>query len=121
MDRVLACAAWRGAFPQDTVEHINAVASDHNPIILRLHACNDEAVGARTFRYECMWETHTALLEVVRDLRTATPKGDKIDSVTGTADKLRQLSGSLQAWDRTTFGSVRRGIKKLKRELDISR
>lgn len=102
------------------MEHLCAAASDHIPILVRMHAVNDEPMIQRTFKYECMWETHPSLHATVGGAWTA-PDPEAPESVASLAARLKSLSGSLQAWDRETFGKVRRGIKKLERELDLLR
>ncbi|XP_073362264.1 uncharacterized protein [Aegilops tauschii subsp. strangulata] len=117
LDRGVGNAAFVSAFPNANIEHKSAASSDHIPILLRLrdvHACSR---GPRPFKYELCWERDEALPGVV-ETGWARVAGDSVESLHG---KLQGLSADLTHWERTHFGSVRREIDQLKRQVQILR
>jgi hypothetical protein len=67
------------------------------------------------FQYEIMCETHPELKPLVTNTWGA---GGTCDNVQSIQEKLETLSSTLGVWNRDTFGSVRKEIKQLKRELE---
>nr|XP_045088271.1 uncharacterized protein LOC123496916 [Aegilops tauschii subsp. strangulata] len=117
LDRCVATPEWMLAFPQAELEHKVAASSDHAPLLLRLdhvHACRK---GPKPFKYELAWERHPDLVGVVE----IGWKDKPVESVAGIQGKLTLLSDDLSTWERNHFGSVRREISELEKQLDILR
>lgn len=97
------------------VEHLTAATSDHSPILLQLAPQTTGGKGEKRFRYEVMWDTHAELKPPVR--AAWEPDGHNL-TASEVRVKLDALANNLGDWSRTTFGSVRGEIRKLKKELD---
>lgn len=67
------------------------------------------------FGYETAWETHDNLKQTSLDAWTANQPCTRVEDM---KQKLASLSGRLKTWNVDTFGSVRKEIKALKRELE---
>ena len=59
-----------------------------------------------------MWEMHDGLHDLIASSRNRKQEGL---SVSGTKGKLTSLVASLSAWDRYTFGHVRKEIRNFKK------
>jgi hypothetical protein len=68
LDRALATIDWSLRFPETTVRHLTAAASDHDPILLQWEkACGPRRrCGRKLFRYELMWESHEEFLAMLQ-------------------------------------------------------
>ncbi|XP_071679953.1 uncharacterized protein [Lolium perenne] len=100
-----------------SVRHFTAASTDHSPILFsweertRPHRrCTEE----KLFGYEIMWETHEifgATLEHIWQQR------GKATTLVELQEKINAVTGSLQNWSSTTFGSVRKESRELREEL----
>jgi hypothetical protein len=117
LDRALATASWCERYPLAALQHLTAAESDHSAILLRFEPTLEPPLQAKLFRYEAMWETHQDFKPVMdREWRL-----DTCTSMHGLERKLKGLSQSLSEWGRDTFGSVRRELRDLRRQLTYLR
>lgn len=65
-----------------------------------------------------MWDTHA---DVKRTVDDAWLSNGHDPTAAGIRAKLTTLAADFGGWSKSTFGSVRGVIKKLKRELDVLR
>lgn len=65
LDRGIASQAWFDMFPRYEVRVLAPVASDHNPLHLRLDIHGQRRRSPRKFRFENMWTLETGCREVV--------------------------------------------------------
>jgi hypothetical protein len=74
--RALGSAEWCTRFPQAEVRHLADFAtSDHLPILLQMvPRRNTQRRGKKLFRYEPMWETHEAFLEMIKQMWSASDR-----------------------------------------------
>jgi hypothetical protein len=120
LDRVLASSEWCNRFPFATVTHLTAVKSDHSPILLlnEMEAGNQRIALAKPFRYEVMWERHDELKPTVAAGWSGDQGGNSVNMV---REKIDDLARNLGRWGVDTFGSVRKEIRGLKKELELLR
>lgn len=120
LDRALATTSWSNLFPFASVEHLTAVKSDHNPILLlnELESTNLRFALKKPFRYECAWETDTRFQTVVEE---AWRGGGAALSVADIAGKLELVAATFNRWGRSTFGSVRLELRQLRAQLTTLR
>ena len=114
LDRAMATAEWNEMFPQAYLKHLTASTSDHCPILLEFRG-RDRPHLKKEFKYEVMWETHETWPETIMSTWT---EGGATGTVEELSRKLKRISGNLEAWNKNTFGSVRKEIKHLKNELE---
>lgn len=112
LDRALATTEWSEHYPLAVVRHLTAAASDHVPIILSWR--QDEPISSKKkkFKYEMMWETHDDFSSTLAEVW----EGPELTSLQDLQRKLGDVSGHLQRWERTTFVSIRRELRKLNAE-----
>lgn len=116
LDRALGSAEWSAQFPLASLSHLTAAFLDHSPILLDLNGGNEHPRrGSPLFRYEIAWDTHETLKETVQDAWTARHPSERVDEL---KEKLALVSGRLKKGNTDTFGSVRKEIKSLKKELE---
>ena len=114
LDRALANVDWRLNWPNAVVYHLQAVALDHNPIML-------DSVGGRTFtrptfKYEMMWERDPRLFWVVKnawDIQRHT------DLMVNMHRKLKHTRKKLAEWNRTHFRHLAVQIEEARGKLDL--
>jgi len=116
LDRGLANADWCSRFPNATVKHLTAAASDHGPILLRWRSEGRSRQQKRRFRYEQMWETHPDFSETLAE---SWRRDGEATSTLELHAKLKEVSNHLVKWNRTTFGSVRDELWRLNKELEF--
>jgi hypothetical protein len=115
LDRGLANADWCCRFPEASVKHLTAAASDHGPILLQWRSVQRPRKQKRQFRYEQMWETHLDFSNTLAD--SWRRDGEAISTLELKA-KLKGVANHLVQWDRTTFGNVREELRRLHKELE---
>lgn len=70
LDRALCNVEWSLLFPEASVHHLPRTCSDHNPILLKLHAPPPPAAN-RPFHFQAAWLTHPDFHAVVDKARSA--------------------------------------------------
>ena len=114
LDRALANAGWMNKFPMASVSHLTCATSDHAPILVEF-GDTDRLQAQKSFKYEVMWESHEGFKDVVLADWEASPPCLSVEDL---KQKLQTISQGLVKWSRDTFGSVRKEIKRLKKELE---
>ena len=116
LDRALATADWCMRFPLVQLTHLNAAASDHDPILLRWEQEPERGRRRRSkiFRYEVMWESHDEFASMLAQTWQGAGTAHTLQEL---HDKLVSVAGGLSAWDNSIFGHVRRELRSLNAEL----
>jgi hypothetical protein len=117
LDRTLATADWSSRFPDASVRHLAAAASDHGPILFQWR--QSQRVQKHTektnlFRYEMMWETHDEFSPMMLQ---AWQNEGKAETVQELHNKLAAMAKGLSGWVKSVFGHVRFELRKLREEL----
>jgi hypothetical protein len=114
LDRFLAAPAWVDIFPSSVVKHLISATSDHGPILLEYDDSVRRLVPSKTpFHYELMWKSHSDLRTKVE---TCWQEYGPSSSAEALHEKLCSLAGTLGAWGKETFGSVKKEIRKLEND-----
>jgi hypothetical protein len=119
LDRALGSAEWRAQFPLACVQHVDMATSDHSALSIQLSEDVPASRGMqRLFRYEMMWERHDELKPTVAAGWSGDQGGNSVNMV---REKIDDLARNLGRWGVDTFGSVRKEIRGLKKELELLR
>ena len=109
-------------FADCQVENVITYSSDHYAVLVSIgngFKCNEAKPFSQTFRYEAMWARAADYMEVVEKSWKEGSEGPR--NIQSVWSNLKKMAGSLQKWSMSTFGSVRKEIKKLERWLAILR
>ena len=107
LDRALATTDWINRFPEATLCHLTAAASDHSPIVLSWRRQHGRPKGKRSkglFRYELMWESHDNFSSA---LSQSWQEEGSASTLQELQRKLAAISATLNDWGMNTFGHVR--------------
>ncbi|KAG2583695.1 hypothetical protein PVAP13_6KG193318 [Panicum virgatum] len=122
LDRALGDDAFLASLGESEVHHIPLTESDHCGVLVevreRVLVSRNGRRKPKPFRYENMWKSHGEYMDFVT--RTWDP-GDGTQDLAAAAGALSSLQGSLKAWDREVFGSVKKQGKELRAELEVER
>lgn len=118
LDRAVANGEFTAAFNDYHVQHIIATSSDHYAILNGI-AQSDFYRGHKPvhqgFKFEAMWLRAADYRETLE--RSWADGRTGVLSLQATWDNLHRVAGSLRAWSRDSFGSIRKQINKLERRL----
>ena len=116
LDRGLANPAFLDLFRDTKVWHVQTTESDHCCLLLECFRAKPSGRRARRrFRYENMWRRDPSYTLAVE---SAWQEPDDQASMSQLANRLGELGRSLSDWDHTTFGSVRKNLAKLRKDLE---
>jgi len=119
LDRGLANASFLDLFREVKVWHIQTTESDHCCLILEClpHvSCNRRK--KKNFRYENMWCRDPSYMALIRDTWDGA---DGAADLNGVQNRLGKIQGSLQDWEHNVFGSVRKTLANLRKDLEHER
>ncbi|XP_019178992.1 PREDICTED: uncharacterized protein LOC109174182 [Ipomoea nil] len=98
LDRALCNLEWRIRFPDASVEHLQRVASDHTPLLIRLFGGRRDTISNPFhFRFQAAWLAH-------QDLPTLVQRS--WDTGRGLTDNIQKISHDLSDWNKTIFGNI---------------
>jgi hypothetical protein len=119
LDRGFANGDFLDLFQSVKVWHVQTAESDHCALVLEcLKRQHRRARRRRGFCYENMWRRGPSY----RQLVTATWNSlDRPSSLGALRANLDNISCSLSDWEHSTFGSVRKEMVRLRRELEQER
>jgi hypothetical protein len=72
----------------------------------------------KNFRYENMWQRDPSYMALIRDSWDQNPVGQDLEAM---HSKLRSMQANLQTWDKNVFGSVKKNLADLRKELELER
>jgi len=70
------------------------------------------------FRYENMWRRDSSYTRMVE---TAWSRLDNPMNLSQLSSQLEGMTGMMKVWEKSSFGSVRQELKRLRRELESVR
>lgn len=106
---------WMG-FPETSVWHVQTAESDHCCLLINfLQSGSSRREETKPFRYENMWRRDESFDKLVR---SSWGDGAPTQNLNELQARLSGLQDSLQVWERNIFGSVRKNLVKLRRELE---
>ncbi|CAM8882279.1 unnamed protein product [Rhodiola kirilowii] len=115
LDRVLANADWRDAFPFAQVTHITTCTSDHYSLLIDL-LTSSRKHKSRSFKFEPMWLRQKDFGDVVKEAWQNS--GGDSQSLTS---RLQQCGEYLKRWNGKVFGPVKTKMRNLKDQLEVIR
>jgi hypothetical protein len=115
LDRVVADPAWSEMFSDVRVRHLILSRSDHCSVLMELRRDAWETKGARTFRYEIMWERVETLSVEIKKVWCSM--ADK-ENLGGLVYALRNMQKALRHWSMEQFGAVFGELNDLRKLLE---
>lgn len=115
LDRGLATRAFLDMFHEVRVTHIQTTESDHCALLIECTKVRQRRGRRRNFRYENMWRRDPTCMDTVEKAWTPT---DRPATLLQVRQQLGRVQGSLQIWEDTVFGSVRKEMTQRRKELE---
>ncbi|KAL3826043.1 hypothetical protein ACJIZ3_022072 [Penstemon smallii] len=114
LDRACANEAWIDMFPHHRVVHLEALNSDHQPILIELSKKKEFRRGRRNrgFKFEAMWLKSEDCARVIKENWQPTNSGG-VD----TWDNLDSCRIGLMTWSEDSCSKVKKKVAKLKNEV----
>jgi hypothetical protein len=122
LDRAVANGDFMHIFDDCDVVNVITTTSDHFAISINLKKNSDDIAERPVqsgFRFEAAWLRSPEYTQVVEQAWVAD--GPSPTSLRATWARLQVVASSLKKWSADTFGSVRKEIQKLERELKTLR
>ncbi|KAF7843116.1 reverse transcriptase [Senna tora] len=120
LDRCFCNLVAREQYQNAMVIHLEAISSDHNPLIIDLKPMVKK--GRRPFKFENMWMEHEDYAEVVGEgWDWEEGKDDVIDQMTILSKRLDHCGRFLSDWGKKAFPNNRKEIEKLTNEISVCR
>ncbi|KAJ7972874.1 reverse transcriptase [Quillaja saponaria] len=114
LNRAFASTDWRLLFPRAVLTHLFTIASDHNPILLKMEG--EPSFQPCPFKFEEIWTRDDRSKLVVENSWKNHTNGSHAFSLN---HKLKRARAALKDWNRNEFGKVQARIKTLKCQIDI--
>lgn len=104
IDRALANEEFRQQFRFTKVRHISAAESDHCFVLLEFRVQRDDhgRRGARLFRYENVWQTHSDYEKVVSDCWRGQQRTPDLQ---GISESLTAMQRRLEPWGKKNLAA----------------
>lgn len=115
LDRGLATDSFLSLFKEVKVWHVQTTTSDHCALVVEsLEQSLNRRCRKRSFRYENMWQWDPSYMVLIHDAWPQTGVGGMRD----VQNWLQEVQSSLRSWEQNIFGSVRKTLASLRRELE---
>ncbi|XP_073367971.1 uncharacterized protein [Aegilops tauschii subsp. strangulata] len=116
LDRATCTCDFTGLFPGTEVENIVTEESDHMALVVRVRdLVTEKPRGDRPFRFEEMWLRHDDYEAMFQRIWGQVQGQHKSPGV--VCGRLHEITKEMQRWGRVVFGSVRKQIQRLKKQL----
>jgi hypothetical protein len=118
LDRAVGNGAFSAMFDNCRVENVITTTSDHLALAISLESFAAPVAWPPVqsgFKFEVAWLRSPEYKDVMQSTWAASKLGPP--SLQGTWASLHYVAGSLKKWSQETFGSIRRKIKGLERQL----
>lgn len=103
LDRGFANPPWKLAFSDATITHLQALNSDHRPLLFQIRLAQPSL--PKPFRFESMWITHPGTGAIIN---YAWHRSSSFPS------RLKNTKVALKDWNKYSFGRVYDKIRVLK-------
>jgi hypothetical protein len=114
LDHALANTHWNNMHPEATLHHLEAMRSDHRPILLETEVTTVPG-RSNSKKFEAKWLKEDSFREVVEKAwekaNVEVPKG-------GVLEKLAHLHSSLHAWDSEIQQQPKKRLRAAQRKLE---
>lgn len=119
LDRAFANASFEDLFKKIRVVHEQTTESDHCCLVIECSRSNQgKGRRRRRFRYENMWRRDPSYLWLVKE---SWGDANHIQSMQQLQTKLGNMRASFQDWEASVFGSIRKELGSLRRDLEDER
>ncbi|XP_039791741.1 uncharacterized protein LOC120657488 isoform X2 [Panicum virgatum] len=122
LDRAVANGHFIQLFEDYHVENVITSTSDHYAILVSINRdsqYNDRSSFDNNFKYEAMWARAPDYNDIVEKKWKEDFEGPR--NLQSFWSNLSRMATSLKHWSSRTFGSIRKEIKKLERQLAMLR
>jgi len=122
LDRAVANGHFIQLFDDYHVENVITSTSDHYAILVSINRdsqYNDRSSFDNNFKYEAMWARAPDYNDIVEKKWKEDFEGPR--NLQSFWSNLSRMATSLKHWSSRTFGSIRKEIKKLERQLAMLR
>lgn len=116
LDRVFANDVISMVFDEIKVWHIQTAESDHCGLLLECRRKGDgRGKPNRPFRYENMWRRDDTYID---QIKTTWAEATEVHNLEHLQQNLARIHASLQRWEKDTFGSVRKQLCRVRKDLE---
>ncbi|KAH7853837.1 hypothetical protein Vadar_007155 [Vaccinium darrowii] len=102
LDRALASPSWRVRFSQASVEHLNAVGSDHSALLL--HLTPTVLQKKVPFRFDARWTKEEDMQPIIQQAWKVPVQGSKLFTV---QQKIKECRASIRNWKKTQTAKLK--------------
>ncbi|XP_066373852.1 uncharacterized protein [Miscanthus floridulus] len=118
LDRGLASDSFLDLFREVKIWHVQTTISDHCCLVAECMEHSSSRRRKKNFRYENMWQRDPSYMALIRDAWDQNLGAGGLGEMQMT---LRGGQSRLQTWEKDVFGSVRKSLAALRRELEVER
>lgn len=111
----MATPRWLNIFPEAKVFHLTSSFLDHSPLALRMVLNRRRKEARKTYRFEVMWLRDQRCEEVIQ---RAWEEGKLASTGSTLGSCIDKCRSRLEAWNKTVFGHVGRGVDELQKWLE---
>lgn len=115
LDRAFANSAFSDIFKNIKVWHVQTTESDHCYLVVECCRGRRRGRKRRNFKYENMWRRDPSYLRLVEE---SWGDADAVQNLSQLQSAMGRMQGSFQEWEVSVFGSVRKELARLHRELE---
>ena len=108
LDRGIANISWRLAYPKAAISHLEAIKSNHTPILWDTNP--NEEFPHRPFRFEAVWLKDDSCVPVIENAWNTEPLGFKFIKL---YKKQASTTATLRKWNKEVFGRCQDKINTL--------
>jgi len=113
LDTGVASPQWFELFPSDSICHLPAITSDHNPLILNTASISFSL--PKPFRFEEFWTKHHECRSVIIAAWDSYISGSLAFIL---ARKLKSTKYTLKIWNNLYFGNIQKKINSISQQID---
>jgi hypothetical protein len=119
LDMGFATNSFLDLYREVKVWNVQTTVSDHSCLVIEcLEHSSSWRRKKKNFRYENMWQRDPSYMALIRDSWDQNPVGQDLEAM---HSKLRSMQANLQTWDKNVFGSVKKNLADLRKELELER
>lgn len=118
MDRAFANSAFTDKFRDTKVWHVQTTKSDHCCLVIECNRHRRRRGKKRSLKYENMWRRDPSYSRLVEE---TWGEASEVQNLGQLQAVLARMQFTFQDWEQSVFGSVRKDLARLRRELEGER